>query len=316
MAKMSKMSDAYEMNIEIRHLRYFVAVAESGHITRAAETLGMHQPPLSQQIRALETEVGAALFRRHPKGVELTTVGRLLHLEATRLLGDFAAMQERVVDFVQGKKGRISVAFTTSAAAHTFTPACLRLCRTRHPEIQVDVSEKNAAEITEAVLASRLDCGFLRMPVARPSGLVFEQMLVEDSVLAIPVDHRLAANASRPVDLKELEDERLILVRRPGAPGLYANLLAACARAKVRVELAVEVERMTTSLNLVAAGVGLSLVPASMQGAHAKAVTYRRFKDASRLQSPLTLVYREVDRGGPTATFIALAQELAATYRG
>ena len=315
MAKMFNISTAYEMNIEIRHLRYFLAVAETGHITRAAETLGMHQPPLSQQIRALETELGTSLFNRHPKGVELTSAGRMLQREAKLLLDEFAGMQERVVDFVQGRRGRISVAFTTSAAAHAFTPACLRLCRSRHPDIQVDVSEKNAAEITDAVLALRLDCGFLRMPVARPAGLVFVQMLTEESVLAIPIDHRLAVDESIPVTLKELEGERLILVRRPGAPGLYANLLAACARAKVNVELAVEVERMMTSLNLVAAGVGLSLVPASMRGAHAKAVKYRRFKDASRLESPLTIVYREADRDGPTATFLELVRGLAAKYR-
>jgi DNA-binding transcriptional LysR family regulator len=315
MAKMFKISTADEMNIEIRHLRYFLAVAETGHITRAAEALGMQQPPLSQQIRALEMALGTMLFIRHPKGVELTGAGRMLQVEARRSLEEFAAMQERVVDFVQGRRGQIAIAFTTSAAAHAFTPACLRLCRARHPDIQVDVSEKNAAEITDAVRASRLDCGFLRMPVARPAGLAFEQMLTEESVLAIPIDHRLAADESTPVALKELEGERLILVRRPGAPGLYANLLAACARARVNVEPAVEVERMMTGLNLVAAGVGLSLVPASMRGAHAKAVRYRRFKDAVRLQSPLTLVYRAADRDGPTATFIQLVRELAASYR-
>lgn len=303
------------MNIEIRHLRYFMAVAQTGHITRAAEILGMQQPPLSSQIRALETELGTPLFNRHPKGVELTGAGRMLQAEAKRLLDDFAAMQERMLDFVEGRRGRLAIGFTTSAAAHAFTPACLRMSRSRHPEIQVDVSEKNAAEITDAVRDSRLDCGFLRMPVARPPGLVFEQMLEEESVLAIPIDHRLAADESAPVRLAELEGERLILVRRPGAPGLYANLLAACARDNVHVELAVEVERMMTSLNLVAAGVGLSLVPASMRGAHPQAVKYRRFEDASRLGSPLTIVYREADCSGPTGAFIALVRELAAEHR-
>lgn len=315
MAKMFKISAAYEMNIEIRHLRYFLAVAESGHITRAAETLGMQQPPLSQQIRALETALGTALFTRHPKGVALTSAGRVLQVEAERSLKEFSAMQERMVAFVQGKRGRISVAFTTSAAAHAFTPACLRQCRNLHPDIQIDVSEKNAAEITDAVLSSRLDCGFLRVPVARPAGIAFEPVLTEESVLAIPMDHRLAADETARVALKELEGEPLILVRRPGAPGLYANLLMACVRAGVNVEPAVEVERMMTGLNLVAAGVGLSMVPSSMRGVHAHAVKYRRFEDASQLESPLTIVYREADCNGPAATFIALVRELAVDYR-
>jgi DNA-binding transcriptional LysR family regulator len=304
------------MHIDIRQLRYFLAVADAGHITRAAETLGMQQPPLSQQIRALETELGTALFTRHPKGVEPTEAGRLLQKEARRLLGEFAAMQERMLDFVQGRRGRIAIGFTTSASAHAFTPASLRLCRSRHPDLQIDVSENNAAEITQAVLDARLNCGFLRVPVARPPGLAFEELLQEDSVLAVPIDHPLAADAARPVPLQALEGERLVLVRRPGAPGLYANLLEACARHRVHVELAFEVEHMMTNLNLVAAGAGVSIVPASMQGVHAQAVAYRRLQDAAPLRSPLTLVYRQADCDGPTGTFLALVREAAARHSG
>jgi DNA-binding transcriptional LysR family regulator len=303
------------LHMELRHLRYFMAVAEAGHITRAAEVLGMQQPPLSQQIRALEDEIGTPLFTRHPKGVALTDAGRLLRTQAARLLADAADLQARMQAFVRGERGRVAIGFTSSAAAHAFTPESLRLCRKRHPEIHLEVSENNAAGITDAVAAARLHCGFLRVPVARPPGLAFEELLQEQSLLAIPLDHRLARDKGQPVALKALHGERLILVRRPGAPGLYANLLAACARQKVEVELAAEVERMTTNLNLVAAGVGLSIVPASMRGSHANAVVYRPLADAVKLGAPLTLVYRKADSEGPTATFIALVRELAAVHR-
>jgi DNA-binding transcriptional LysR family regulator len=297
--------------MELRHLRYFLAVAETGHITRAAELLGMQQPPLSQQIRALENELGTTLFRRHPKGVDLTDAGCELQAQAQRLLADFETMQEHMQAFARGERGRLQVGFTSSAAAHAFTPEVLRLCRKRHPDIQLDVSEHNAAEMTEAVLASRLHCGFLRVPVARPEGLVFEPLLQEPSLLAIPVDHRLARPRSRPVALAELDGERLVLVRRPGAPGLYANLLALCAQQNVHVELAAEVERMMTNVNLVAAGVGLSIVPASVRGAHPEAVVYRAFEPSVQLSAPITLVYRQTDGDGPLGTFVALARELA-----
>jgi DNA-binding transcriptional LysR family regulator len=301
--------------MELRHLRYFVAVANAGHITRAAESLGMQQPPLSQQIRALEEELGVTLFNRHPKGVDLTEAGRLLQADALRLLADAAALQERMSAFVRGERGRVLVGFTSSAAAHSFTPESLRACRKRYPEIRLEVSENNAAEITEAVAQGRLHCGFLRVPVSRPDGLVFEELLQEESLLAIPLDHRLARDKSKPVNLKDLDGEHLILVRRPGAPGLYANLLAACARQKVHVQLAAEVDRMMTNLNLVAAGVGLSVVPASMRGAHNQAIVYRSLADL-KLGAPITLAYREADCDGPTGTFIALARELARNHAG
>lgn len=305
------------MHIELRHLRYFLAVAKTGHITRAAETLGIQQPPLSQQIRALEDSLGCALFVRHPKGVELTDAGHMLQAEAGRLLTDFAAMQARVLAFARGERGRLAVGFTSSAAAHAFTPETLRHCRSRHPDIHLEVSENNAADIIEGVSGGRLHCGFLRVPVAQPEGVAFDTLLDEPALLAVPMDHALASPASRhlPVPLKVLQGQRLILVRRPGAPGLYANLLAECARQNVQVELAGEVDRMMTNLNLVAAGVGLSVVPASMEGTHPHAIVYRRLAESARLGAPLTLAYRRDDCAGPTGTFIALVRELAARQR-
>lgn len=303
--------------MEIRHLRYFAAVADTGHITRAAELLGIQQPPLSQQIRALEAELGIALFRRHAKGVELTEAGRQLREESARLLADFGALQQRMQAFAQGRLGRVALGFTSSAAAHAFTPAALRACRQRHPGVRLEVSEANAIELTEAVAAARLHCGILRVPVARPDGVVFEHLLEEPALLALPVDHPLAlapGAADTPVPLQALHGERLILVRRPGAPGLYANLLAACERAGVEVTLAAEVERMMTNLNLVAAGVGLSVVPASMRGTHPQAVAYRPLDAALPLSAPLTLAYRRADTEGPTGRVLATLREVAAGF--
>ena len=188
----------------------------------------------------------------------------------------------------------------------------LEAVRRRGSNVSMD---EIAAEITEAVQLGRMHCGFLRVPVARPEGLVFETLLQEPALLAIPVDHRLAREPSRPVALKQLDGERLILVRRSGAPGLYANLLALCAQQGVRVDVAAEVERMMTNVNLVAAGMGLSIVPASVRGAHPQAVVYRAFAPAVRLGAPLTLVYREAGDEGPVGTFIALARELAQRHQ-
>ncbi|MBI2768818.1 MAG: LysR family transcriptional regulator [Burkholderiales bacterium] len=302
--------------MELRHLRYFLAVAEEGHVTRAAERLGIQQPPLSLQIRALEKHIGMTLFRRHPKGVALTDGGRLFREEAQRIVSDVAAVEDRMGRIARGEQGMLKIGFTSSAAAHPFTPDALRACRQAFPGIRLVPSEDNAANITELVASGRLHCGLIRVPVAQPEGLVFETLLREPVLVAVPSDHPLAQvpKGRRPkaVSLAELRDEQLILVRRPGAPGLYANLLALCEQQGFRPRIAAEVERMMTNLNLVAAGVGISIVPASMQGLHAGAVVYRPLVESAKLDAPLTLVYRAEDSAGPVASFVALTRKVAA----
>jgi DNA-binding transcriptional LysR family regulator len=300
--------------MELRHLRYFAMVAETGHMTRAAARLGIQQPPLSTQIRALESALGTPLFERHPKGVALTDAGRLLLPEARRILADVAALEARMTQAAKGLRGTLSIGFTSSAAAHRFTPETLRACRERFPDIELRLSERNAAEITEAVASRLLHCGFLRVPVARPPGVVFEALLTEAVVVALPVGHPLAGTpAARrvPVAPRDLDHENLILVRRPGAPGLYANLLALCEAAGARPKVVAEVERMMTSLNLVAAGAGVTVVPASMQGAHPQAIVYRPFQRHARLDAPITLAYREAEPNRSVETFVNLARSIA-----
>lgn len=304
--------------MELRHLRYFVTVAETGHMTRAAALLGMQQPPLSQQIKALEQELGFTLLHRHPKGVSLTDGGRQFLGEAKRLLGDFTDMRERMRRLASGQFGVLTVGFTSSAAAHAYTPAVLRACRSEQPGIALTLSEDNAAGLIEAIAKSRLHCGFLRVPVAQPEGVSFETLLTEPALLALPLDHRLAGvprASTTPVPLAELEGEDLILVRRPGAPGLYANLLALCERHGVKPRSFVEVDRMMMNLNLVAAGAGISVVPASMRGTHGHSIVCRPLEKHASLEAPLSLAYRTHDHAGPTATFLALARRIAEAHR-
>ena len=285
-------------------------------MTRAAQALGIQQPPLSQQIKALEAELGVVLLQRHPKGVSLTEAGRQFQLEAQRLMDGVAAMTQRMARVARGELGQLNIGFTSSAAAHAFTPEALRECRRSQPGVTLSLSEDNAAGITESVAAGRLHCGLIRVPVARPPGLEFEALLREPGVVAVPRDHTLArrkpARSAAPVALADLRDDGFILVRRPGAPGLYANLLALCEEQGLQPRIAAEVGRMGTSLNLVAAGAGVSVVPASMQGQHSQAIAYLPLLESARLDAPLTLVYRSTDTGGPVARFLAIARKTAA----
>lgn len=301
--------------MEMRPLRYFAAVAETGHMTRAAEQLGIQQPPLSQQIKALERQLGLQLFKRHPRGVTLTDAGRQFQVEAQRMLGHMAALEARMQRVAQGEEGVLAVGFTSSAAAHAFVPQALRAFRHARPRVQLQIGEHNAAELTESIAAGRMHCGLLRVPVDRPAGLHFETLLREPVMAALPVDHPLAARPGRGrrLTLAQLCSEGLILVRRPGAPGLYAELLALCRAQGLAPRVVAEVDRMMTNLNLVAAGVGLSVVPASMAGVHPHAIRYLPLAGSEVLDAPLTLVTRQDEDSLPAAQFAALVRAQAQT---
>jgi DNA-binding transcriptional LysR family regulator len=300
--------------MELKHLRYFVAVAETGHITRAAARLGIQQPPLSQQIRALEKNLGTTLFVRHPKGVTLTDAGSLLLADSRRLLADAEAVETRMRAVAAGRSGTLSIGFTSSAAAHALTPAVLRECRRAYPGIALQITEDHAAGLTESIAAGRLHCGFLRVPVARPAGLAFKTLLREPVLAALPVGHRLLEGKARALPLARLTGETFILVRQSGAPGLYANLLSLCAKEGF-TPASIEVARMMTALNLVAAGAGVTVVPASMQGAHPHAIGYRPLAGARSLDAPLTLAFREANPEGALKSFVQLARTCARSAR-
>jgi DNA-binding transcriptional LysR family regulator len=286
--------------MELRHLRYFLVVAEEGHFTRAAERLGMQQPPLSQQIRALEQELGFPLFRRHPKGAELTAAGATFLAEARVILDDVQQAAARARRVANGSAGAIAVGFTSSAAAHSLIPKIVRAYRAAWPDVSIEFREGNAAELTDAVAEGKLHLGFVRRPVGGPAGIAYQRLVEEDMLLVLPVGHALLRGRREEgmplISLGSLRDERFILVKGRGATGMYANLINACGRAGFVPQIAAEVDRMLTNISLVAAGVGISAVPASMQGFHADSVVYCRIRDGGPgLSAPLTLVTREHD---------------------
>ncbi|MBW4791866.1 LysR family transcriptional regulator [Pseudomonas tolaasii] len=300
--------------MELRHLRYFIMVAEERHFTRAAARLNMQQPPLSQQIRALETELGFDLFKRHPKGVDLTAGGLVFLEEARIILARVEQGSLKASRAAQGIEGTLVVAFTSSAAAHPLIPRIIRAYRERFPGVELSINEGSARDVTEDAIEKRIDIGILRAPVSTHQSLTFHRLLNEEMLLALPTGHPLLNGAAIP--LAALKDERFILVRRPGAPGMYANLIKACQNAGFEPKIAFEVERMLTNVSLVAAGEGISVVPASMRDVHRESVVYCRIKDARpRLLAPITLVRRTFNPSAPLQNFIALARELGGVYR-
>ncbi|WP_028206847.1 LysR family transcriptional regulator [Paraburkholderia nodosa] len=287
--------------MELRHLRYFLAVCEERQFTRAAARLHMQQPPLSQQIQELEQELGFALFTRQPRGVELTAPGEAFAACARNLLRTLEQGVTHARRVALGQVGKLHVALTSSAAFHPLAPAVIRAYRDAHPDIAIELSEINAAEIIEMMMNGHVDVAILRKPIETPAELRFERIAQEHMLLVLPVGHRLAG--TRAVSLKRLAGEPFIFVRRPGAPGMYADFVRACEAQGVQLRVVDEVPRMVTAINLVAAGGGVTLVPASMRRYQQESVRYCRVAGDEAFRAPLHLVTKPAVRNPAVARF-------------
>ncbi|HET6198304.1 MAG TPA: LysR family transcriptional regulator, partial [Acetobacteraceae bacterium] len=215
--------------MELRHLRYFVAVAHEGHVTRAAEKLHIQQPPLSQQIRALEREIDAALFVRHPRGVSLTDAGRSFLADAEQILAQAEHAKIRARRTARGEVGRIAVGFTTSAPFHPLVARAIREFRGNRPNVSFVLEESSSGDMVSGLRDERLDVAFIRSGLVDPAGVTVHPLLQEDMVAAFPARHPLSKRAR--LTLRDLADETLILYRRPDGRGLYDVIIAACAEA-------------------------------------------------------------------------------------
>ncbi len=303
--------------MELRHLRYFVAVAEEGHITRAAGRLGIQQPPLSQQIRALEAELDVQLFRRKPRGVELTQAGQTLFGEAQAILRQVEHAVTAARRTARGESGRIGLGFTSSASFHPIVPQVIREYRETHPLVALSLEESGTGELVAALLEERLDAAFVRSPIGPAAGIAVHSVLEEAMVAALPAGHALAAGpgtrpAARKLALAALAAETFILYRRPLGPGLYDAIIAACQRAGYSPNIGQEAPRMLATLSLVAAGLGVTLVPQSMRRLRVHGVVYRPLDSAAGLVAPLNLAYRRAESSAAAQRFVELARRSAA----
>ncbi len=295
--------------MELRHLRYFVAVAREGHVTRAAAKLHMQQPPLSQQIHALEREVGATLFVRHPRGVSLTDAGRSFLVDAEAILVQVETARTRAQRTARGEVGRIAVGFTTSAPFHPLVARAIREFRLGRPDVSFALEESSSGELVSGLREGRLDIAFIRSGLIDPAGIAVHELLQEDMAVAFPARHRLIR--LKRLTLKDLAEENFILYRRPDGRGLYDVIIAACSEAGFSPHVGQEAPRIVSTLNLVAAGLGITIVPASLSRLPLEGVTYRPLTGRPALRVPLNLACRADERSAATLGFIDLVRKLS-----
>jgi DNA-binding transcriptional LysR family regulator len=296
--------------MELRHLRYFVAVAEELNFTRAAERLGINQPPLSLQIRQLEKEVGTPLFRRRTRGVELTDAGKLMLEEARVILKQVERATTGVRRRARGETGQINVGSSGGTYFHPLIPAIIREYGMRYPDIILAPEASNTPLLVARLRAGQIDIAFIRPPINDSDGLKIMLLVEEDTLMVLPTGHALDRLPSAP--LAALAKEILILYPRALNPGNYDAVISACHRAGFSPVLGQEAPQIISVVPMVAAGLGVSIVPKSTSRIQAEGVFYLPIEgDAPR--ATIYLAYRRDDRSAAVQNFVAVAHRAART---
>lgn len=293
--------------LDLRRLRSFVAVAEELHFGRAAQRLHIAQPPLSQQIRLLERDLGAQLFNRNRRRVELTAPGRLLLVHARPLLEQAERIESLVALAGSGMAGLLAIGFVASAAYEAM-PAAVRAFREGHPEVELRLEEGHSAELLADLNASRIDVAFVRRPVL-DRRLVIDALADERLVVALPADHPAAGAPALPVGA--LAGEAFVLVSRRVGAGYRDDVEGVCREAGFVPRVAQEASDMHTIVALVGAGIGVALVPSSVAAVGRAGVAYVPLMDATA-RLGLDLASRRGDTSPLVERFRELARDVSA----
>jgi DNA-binding transcriptional LysR family regulator len=293
--------------VELRQLRYFVAVAEELHFRRAAARLHVSQPPLSHQIQQLESELGCRLLSRTRRHVELTPAGEVFQNDPRRLMAELDGAVAAARRIGAGQTGRLRINFVGSALL-SILPLAVQRFRAERPAVEIELAERPTAEQLRAVAGGAVDAGLVRTPIDLTEELRAQVVLRERSVAALPAEHPLAR--LRRVPLRRLAAEPLVLFPRSQAPGFHDVLVASLSTSGRMPQVVQYAPEMTTIIGLVAAGIGVSLVPESVARLGLEGVVYRPVAGAPG--SELVAVTRA---GEPAPLVEAFIEEAVAAGR-
>jgi len=293
--------------IDLRRVRYFVAVAEELHFGRAAARLGISQPPLSQQLQALEQDLGARLLHRNKRQVSLTEAGQLFLPEARALLAQAERAASIAARAARGALGTLRVGITESAVLTGALPNLLSRFRERHPAVAVQLIEETSQEQIQALLDGRCDVGFMRLPAsgAFPAELDAYPLLSDPLVAVLPRQHRLA-DASEALGVAELAQEPFVFFAPGAGTGVYSQVLNLCRAAGYAPRVAQEAREVMTIAGLVAARLGVSILPASVRRLDVAGVVIRTLREPEAA-SKLWLASRRDGASATGAAFRRLA---------
>lgn len=290
--------------IEMRLLRQFIAVAEELHFRRAAARLGMAQPPLSLAIQKLERAIGVELLDRSRRQVRLTEAGLAFLDEARRAV---AQVERAVVAAQRAARGMAGILRITyvGAAVYDVLPRLIRAYREGHPDVELELRERTSVGQVRALQRGQADVGFVRPPLFGADDLRSQTVLRERILVALPEDHRLAARKS--LALRDLAGEGFVMFPAHEGPSFHARLISACEAAGFSMRVVQEAVQMHTIVSLVAAGLGVALVPASLRNLRQVGVVYRELR--APLTIELAMLWR---RGEPSSVVTAFLDSVRA----
>ena len=292
--------------MDLRQLRYFVAVAEERHFGRAAQRLHMSQPPLSMQIKALERELGIGLLERTSRRVALTDAGRAFLVRAKAILGAVEEAREVARGAERGLQGRLEVGFISSATLSLLPPS-IRLFRERFGGVELELKELTSAQQIDALYEGGIRVGLVRLPLRAP-GIRFEPVLEERLVVALPSGHAL--ESLDRVSLETIADLPLIFFTRQLIPGFHAQIVELFQRVGAFPKVAQHAVHLQTIVGLVASGVGIAILPSSAERVSREGVVYRAL-DVSDATSWMGLAWVEGDESKLVTNFIGTVREAA-----
>ncbi|UGA53054.1 MULTISPECIES: LysR family transcriptional regulator [Dickeya] len=293
------------MNIELRHLRYFIAVAEELHFGRAAEKLHISQPPLSQQIQALEEQIGAQLLERNNRNVRLTQAGELFLKEAWAIINQVNQAAERAARIQRGEIGELNIGFTSSAPFVKQVSRSLLQFRQSYPEVHIQMLEINTKQQIEPLLDGKLDLGVMRNNPL-PETLRHQLLLHEPMVAVVHEEHPLAAAPGGHISIQQLANEPFVFFAREVGTALYDEVLTLLKKYGITPYITQEVGEAMTIIGLVSSGLGVSLLPASFRRIRVDGVNYLSLQEKDAISEMWLVTHQHRPLNTAAQTLITL----------
>ncbi|MGM3173228.1 LysR family transcriptional regulator [Dickeya lacustris] len=293
------------MNIELRHLRYFIAVAEELHFGRAAEKLHISQPPLSQQIQILEAQLGAQLFERNNRNVRLTQAGAQFLKEAWAIIHQVNQAAERTRRIQRGEIGELNIGFTSSAPFVKPVSRGLLQFRQRYPEVHIQMQEINTKQQIAPLLDGKLDLGVMRNNPL-PEMLHHQLLLHEPMVAVVHEEHPLATMPTGKISIQQLAQEPFVFFAREVGTALYDEVLTLLKKYGITPYITQEVGEAMTIIGLVSAGLGVSLLPASFCRIQVDGVRYLSLYEGDAISEMWLVSHRQRPLNTAAQTLITL----------